>query len=93
MLIIEINNKTYASGVQAIAGLNFNVQQGEFVAIVGPSGTGKTTLLNIIAGIDKDVDGSVALNGESTDTVDIGFMFQEARLMRGSVFWIIFNWC
>lgn len=81
MLTIDINDKTYASGVQAIAGLYFNVQQGEFVAIVGPSGTGKTTLLNIIAGIDKDVDGSVALNDVSTDTSDIGFMFQEARLM------------
>lgn len=80
-LIIDIKNKTYNSGVQTIDGLHFNVQQGEFVAIVGPSGTGKTTLLNIIAGIDKSAEGIVSFNGDSSDLAKLGFMFQEARLM------------
>ena len=80
-LSININKKTYASGVTTIDDLQFNVQQGEFVAIVGPSGTGKTTLLNIVAGIDKGAEGTVSFNGGSPDLARLGFMFQEARLM------------
>jgi NitT/TauT family transport system ATP-binding protein len=80
-LKIQINKKTYPNGTCTIDDLRLSAEQGEFVAIVGPSGTGKTTLLNIVAGIDKDVDGSISLNDRAPDESTIGFMFQDARLM------------
>lgn len=80
-LAINISNKTYSDGTCAIAGMQFDAQQGEFIAIIGPSGTGKTTMLNIVAGIDQNYQGSILLNDKKTSDVDIGFMFQEARLM------------
>jgi ABC-type nitrate/sulfonate/bicarbonate transport system ATPase subunit len=50
--------------LQVIAGLDFEVRDGEFVAIVGPSGCGKTTLMNIIAGFLAPDDGAVLVNGK-----------------------------
>jgi putative ABC transport system ATP-binding protein len=47
-----------------LRGVSFNVYPGEFVAIVGPSGNGKTTLLNMITGIDHPTQGEVYVNGE-----------------------------
>lgn len=80
-LMVSIDRKVYDNGTCTIEDLKFSVKQGEFVAIVGPSGSGKTTLLKIIAGIDQHVDGKVTINGKETAKPDIGFMFQEARLM------------
>ena len=53
-LEINITNKTFADDLCVLRNLDFTVNQGEFVAIVGPSGAGKTTILNIIADIDCD---------------------------------------
>jgi ABC-type nitrate/sulfonate/bicarbonate transport system ATPase subunit len=65
---IAVNNvsKSYATDngpLQVIGGIDFEVADGEFVAIVGPSGCGKTTLLNIIAGFDRPDRGSVSVDG------------------------------
>lgn len=76
---INIVEKTFANGVQAIKGLQFNLEQGEFLALVGPSGAGKTTLLNIIAGLDQDFSGSIDFLNQTTPRC--GFMFQESRLL------------
>lgn len=78
---VTIDRKVYANGTCTIEGLNFTAKAGEFVAIVGPSGSGKTTLLKIIAGIDQHVEGKVMINGQVTQKPDVGFMFQEARLI------------
>ncbi len=78
-LHLNIQHKTYPSGVRALAELEFEVAAGQFTAIVGPSGAGKSTLLNIISGLDKDVRGEVKFL--SSLAPRIGFMFQEARLM------------
>lgn len=55
--------RTDKGPLQVIGGIDFDVAEGEFVAIVGPSGCGKTTLLNIIAGFDRPDQGKVLVDG------------------------------
>jgi NitT/TauT family transport system ATP-binding protein len=81
---IDIRRKVYDGGLCAIRDLSFSARGGEFIAIVGPSGAGKTTLLKILCGLDRAVDGRVAINGDSaiwTHRPRIGYVFQESRLM------------
>lgn len=83
---VNIDTKIYSNDVCAIRDLNFNLLQGEFVAVVGPSGAGKTSLLNIIAGIDTQFAGQVRIDREGkfagdSNQATIGFMFQDARLL------------
>lgn len=68
MKILEIKNlcKVYGSGetkVNALDNVSFDVEQGEFVAIVGPSGSGKSTLLHILGGVDSPTSGTVNIAG------------------------------
>ncbi|MCK6628878.1 MAG: ABC transporter ATP-binding protein [Anaerolineae bacterium] len=67
--IIEIKNvvKSFPVGdknVTILKGVSFDVKQGEFVSIVGPSGNGKSTLLNMITGIDRPSEGEVIVTGQ-----------------------------
>jgi putative ABC transport system ATP-binding protein len=66
--IIEINelSKSFQNGgqqVEVLKGLSLSIEPGEFVAITGPSGNGKSTLLNMITGIDRPTQGQVTVNG------------------------------
>ena len=66
--IVEIKEvvKSFPSGggfVTILKGISFDVKNGEFVSIVGPSGNGKSTLLNMITGIDRPSDGEVIVTG------------------------------
>ena len=68
MKILEIRNlcKVYGKGetrVDALKNISFDVEQGEFVAIVGPSGSGKSTLLHILGGVDSPTSGVVNIAG------------------------------
>jgi NitT/TauT family transport system ATP-binding protein len=66
----------------ALSGLNFSVPKGQFTCIVGPSGTGKTTLLNILSGLDTKYQGSVTIDGNTPkEAPPLGYMFQSPRLM------------
>ena len=87
--------KSYRMGelrIEALAGVDFEVEKGEFVVVVGPSGAGKTTLLNILGGMDSCDSGSVVVDGadvarysprELTEfrRFDIGFVFQFYNLV------------
>ncbi|HEY7662981.1 MAG TPA: ABC transporter ATP-binding protein [Xanthobacteraceae bacterium] len=80
-LDVEIKQKSFraASGarLEVLGELAFSLAGGAVAALVGPSGCGKTTLLRIIAGLDPDFDGSVALPAHGT----LGMVFQEPRLL------------
>ncbi|MGZ8227763.1 MAG: ABC transporter ATP-binding protein [Methylococcaceae bacterium] len=82
---ININSKTYPAVAQAkqrqvIANLNLSLKSGEFVCLVGSSGCGKTTLLNIIADLDNDYDGEIMVGQQHTHP-KIGYIFQNPRLL------------
>lgn len=70
MTLIEVKNlnKIYGSGeaeVKDLKNINLNIEQGEFVAIVGQSGSGKSTLLHLIGGIDIPSSGEVIIDGKN----------------------------
>ncbi len=87
--------KVYGSGeneVHALAGVNFQVEKGEFVAIVGTSGSGKSTLLHMLGGLDRPTSGGVTVDGKEIFTLKdeeltifrrrkIGFVFQNYNLV------------
>lgn len=69
-------------GAPLYAGLDLEVGNGEVVALMGPSGVGKSTLLRILAGIDRDYEGSATIEGVAAAQAPApGFMFQDARLL------------
>lgn len=75
MKILEIRNlcKVYGKGetkVDALKNVSFDVEQGEFVAIVGPSGSGKSTLLHILGGVDSPTSGEVIISGTDISKLD-----------------------
>jgi len=75
MKILEIKNlcKVYGKGetrVDALKDVSFDVEQGEFVAIVGPSGSGKSTLLHILGGVDVPTSGIVNISGTDIGKLD-----------------------
>ena len=75
MKILEIKDlcKVYGQGetrVDALKDITFDVEQGEFVAIVGPSGSGKSTLLHILGGVDTPTSGIVSIAGTDIGKLD-----------------------
>lgn len=98
MSFVEFQNvsKTYHMGevdIHALKGASFTIEKGEFVVIVGASGAGKTTILNILGGMDRLTDGTVSLDGVDISKYsdkqlttyrryDIGFVFQFYNLVQ-----------
>jgi ABC-2 type transport system ATP-binding protein len=80
--IISINNlvKTYASGFQALKGVDLSIRRGEIFALLGPNGAGKTTLINIVCGIVNPTSGVVLADGH-----DVVREFRTARSKIGLV--------
>lgn len=70
MLALKIENlkKTYPTGTEALKGLSFEVQQGEFFALLGPNGSGKTTMISIMSGPTLKTSGKVEIAGMDIDT-------------------------
>ena len=95
--VINLENvrRVYSMGdteVQALRGVSFNIDQGEFVTIMGPSGSGKSTCMNMIGCLDRPTDGIVKINGEETALMSekelallrnqtVGFVFQQYFLL------------
>jgi len=78
---IHINSKIYPTAPKpTIANLDLSLEAGEFICLVGASGCGKTTLLNIIAGLDTDYDGEISVGSQHT-APKIGYIFQNPRLL------------
>jgi putative ABC transport system ATP-binding protein len=95
--IIELRNlvKTYCVGeteVRALRGVSYTIEVGDFLAIMGPSGSGKSSLMNILGCLDRPTSGEYILDGERVSTFDknklarirnqkIGFVFQSFNLL------------
>ena len=98
MAFVEFQNvsKIYRQGevkTRALDGVDFIIEQGEFVVIVGASGAGKTTLLNILGGMDSCTEGRLLIEGQDIShysarqlteyrRYDIGFVFQFYNLVQ-----------
>ena len=95
MLKLKNIKKTYVTGdekVEALKGISIEFRESEFVSILGQSGCGKTTLLNIIGGLDRYTSGDLIINGKSTKdfkdrdwdayrNYSVGFVFQSYNLI------------
>ena len=97
MNILEVRGlvKTYGEGeakVQALRGIDLSVERGEFVAVVGSSGSGKSTFLNLVGGLDLPTAGEVIVDGKNLQSLSdreitifrrrkIGFIFQQYNLI------------
>ncbi len=97
MPILELKNikriyKTKNITTEALKDINLEVNQGEFISIMGESGAGKTTLLNIIASLDRPTSGNIYINGEDLTKLKdnelasfrrkkLGFVFQDFNLL------------
>ena len=95
---IEFENvtKTYRMGevdINALNGINFSIDKGEFVIIAGASGAGKSTILNVLGGMDTVTDGDIWVDGNKVSAFskkeltsyrrfDIGFVFQFYNLVQ-----------
>ena len=92
--MIQANNIHYSyDNLKVLKGVDLNIEKGEFVSIVGASGTGKTTLLQLLGTLDKIQEGSLVINGRETKNLsekevskfrnqEIGFVFQFHNLLN-----------
>jgi putative ABC transport system ATP-binding protein len=96
-IVIEAQNivRHYTLGkavVQALRGITVQIQQGEFLSVVGPSGSGKSTLMHLMGCLDTPTSGRLYIDGEDVSEMDeeelaeirnrkIGFVFQQFNLL------------
>ena len=97
MSLVTIRNvdKTFHRGsedIHVLSSLSLDIEQGEFLALMGPSGSGKSTLLNLLAGLDRPTSGTIEVGGQRIDSLSrrglahwrsrhVGFVFQFYNLL------------
>ena len=91
MIVFERVSKRYANGREALTNVSFNVHNGEMVFLTGRSGAGKSTVLKLIAMLERPTRGAVLVNGRNTQTLKrrhiaafrrrVGVVFQDHRLL------------
>jgi cell division transport system ATP-binding protein len=91
MIRFENVFKRYPSGREALSGVTFSVERGEFAFLTGPSGAGKSTLLRLIALIERPTRGTVLINSQNTARISrgrippfrqrLGVVFQDHKLL------------
>lgn len=82
-------NKIYNTNkisFQALHSINLDVNEGDFLTLVGPSGSGKSTLLNLLGGLDKPTSGSIYLGGEELSNLKRGQLAKIRRQQIGFIF-------
>src|SRR5580692_803310 len=85
---IELKNVSKMFGeVAAVKDVNFSVKEGELMALLGPSGGGKTTVLRMIAGLELPTTGDIFIGGQRVNDIavqqrNIGFVFQNYALFK-----------
>ena len=86
MATVALRNITkHFRGIPALQDVTFEIADGEFFVLLGPTGAGKTTTLRVVAGLEKQESGSVLFDGEAVDDRspaerDIAFVFQQYSL-------------
>jgi putative ABC transport system ATP-binding protein len=97
MALVELRNvsKSFSKGEETITPLDnisMNIEEGEFISLMGPSGTGKSTLLNLVSGIDRPDSGTITVDGIDVTTLtrtqladwraaNLGYIFQTHNLI------------
>ena len=91
MISFSAVSKRYAGGQEALRGVSFALQTGEFAFLTGPSGAGKSTLLKLIPAIERPTAGSVIVNGQNVGALkrsavpylrrNLGLVFQDQKLL------------
>ncbi|HEY8027749.1 MAG TPA: ABC transporter ATP-binding protein [Burkholderiaceae bacterium] len=92
MLQLQNLTKSYTSGRSILSNLTYTLAQGEYIAIMGESGVGKSTLLNLIAGLDNADSGEILIDGQAMSALDddaatrlrrekFGFIFQAFHVL------------
>lgn len=88
----NVTFKHHSASMDAVSKISFSAKRGETIAFVGPSGAGKTTLVKLLVGLYKPIDGNINYNDISADDVDmdifrhkIGFVTQESQLFSGTI--------
>jgi putative ABC transport system ATP-binding protein len=95
MISVRGLTKVYIMGeesVAALAGVDCDIQRGEYTAVIGPSGSGKSSLMNILGGLDRPTEGTYHFEGDEVEGMDddglalfrnkrIGFVFQSFQLL------------
>jgi multiple sugar transport system ATP-binding protein len=84
-IVLDDVSKVYGGGTAAVANLNLDIRDGEFIVLVGPSGCGKTTALRMVAGLESITDGTISIDDKVVNTVppkerDIAMVFQNYAL-------------
>ncbi|MGP4040098.1 phosphonate ABC transporter ATP-binding protein [Gracilibacillus sp. D59] len=96
MSLLEVNNvkKSYNDGTMALKGIDFKVEEGEFIVVIGPSGAGKSTLLRCVNRLVEASEGNIIFKGEDITSAnrrklkkirrEIGMIFQSFHLIERS---------